>query len=205
MIEVDNFRKFYSIGKHSSIQYCTWSSHTKTKNCTLFITLHPGVEFCCGNILLALRHIRKLELGRSQETTPLNILSNIHPHFFSLSPVKFLANTVPKETESFVTNNYDAGRLVSETKVFVIDSWRPAAIVTVLLRNLHFFWDSEASTVKNKVKNCCESSTASFPHSAIDSNFATNRFSIRMYCNWKIYSLTLIDSVSETDMNEICI
>jgi hypothetical protein len=38
-------------------------------------------------------------------------------------------DVVPKDSENFVTNNYGAGRLFSVTKVFVIDSWRSAAVV----------------------------------------------------------------------------
>jgi hypothetical protein len=41
----------------------------------------------------------------------------------------YILYTVPEDSENFVTNNYGAGRLFSVTKVFVIDSWRPAVIV----------------------------------------------------------------------------
>jgi hypothetical protein len=38
-------------------------------------------------------------------------------------------HTVPKDSENFVTNNYGAGLMFLVTKVFVIDSCRPVAIV----------------------------------------------------------------------------
>jgi hypothetical protein len=39
------------------------------------------------------------------------------------------SHTVSKDSENFVTNNYGIGRLFSVTKLYVIDSGRPAAIV----------------------------------------------------------------------------
>jgi hypothetical protein len=54
-----------------------------------------------------------------------NITSKFNHHLIQ----KSTKDTVPKDSENFVTNIYRAGRLVSERKVFVIDSRRPADTV----------------------------------------------------------------------------
>jgi hypothetical protein len=57
---------------------------------------------------------------------------------YSVVASRYKWRNVPKDSKSFVSDNYGANHLFSVTEVFVIDSWLPAAIEF----SYEIFWDT---------------------------------------------------------------